>query len=520
MKNILLLLSLLIFSIPLLSDNHMDQIAHMQGEHGDARFGKYTASLDFNGDGYNDLVVRGGGSTGGPAPYYYGRLYFYFGCVGFDNEPDFTISSSDTIGIICNHVVNLGDVNNDGKEDLGCMSWKDDNYVFQILLGNNEQDSIPDFEMYFPDDDYDSGYIRALGDINNDGYDDVGISITGRFYDPNKYYIIYGNYDDLYPILFDICGERVESFSGVGDVNDDGFDDFCLGYRFGGSDRQFINKFYYGGEIIDTSDYVTLWEDSSTNMTLGLPAGDLNDDGFDDFVGHFDNSEVNIWFGWQTITSAYNLTINGGYGGYTSDYGYDYGDLNADGYTDMVFGAPWWAMDCGRAFLYLDGANPNSTVDLEFPWQDVGTEYGQSVSIGDFNMDGFDDVAIAGPTSPLGNGPGHVYVFAGNADLTDLYGIDDEPAVPDVMFTAHSNPFRYSTNISFSLPHFVQKVYLKIYNIRGQLVRELDVDTRSGIGTISWDCLDRNGKRVGPGIYFCKLTADKKETITTMVLIR
>jgi len=61
---------------------------------------------------------------------------------------------------------------------------------------------------------------------------------------------------------------------------------------------------------------------------------------------------------------------------------------------------------------------------------------------------------------------------------------------------------------------------LKIYNIRGQLVRKLGIDNKSGIGSISWDGLDNYGRKVGSGIYFYKLTAGKQKIVKKMVLMR
>ena len=51
-------------------------------------------------------------------------------------------------------------------------------------------------------------------------------------------------------------------------------------------------------------------------------------------------------------------------------------------------------------------------------------------------------------------------------------------------------------------------------------MRILDMDSKSGLGSIAWDGLDSYGKKVGSGIYFYKLTADKKEIVKKMLLMR
>ena len=107
--------------------------------------------------------------------------------------------------------------------------------------------------------------------------------------------------------------------------------------------------------------------------------------------------------------------------------------------------------------------------------------------------------------------------------LLELPESDSEAPTVDYKFELqqnYPNPFGPSTVISFSLPLSTQKAELKIYNIKGQLVRKLDMDTKSGLGSITWDGRDSNGKQVGSGIYFYKLTADKKEIVKKMILMR
>ncbi|HOZ01966.1 MAG TPA: FG-GAP repeat protein, partial [Candidatus Syntrophosphaera sp.] len=74
--------------------NYLDVMTYMSGEFGGSEFGESIASLDFNGDGYMDLVVSSGAWN--PTLTFadqnrWGKLYFYWGGPGFDNIPDFVI---------------------------------------------------------------------------------------------------------------------------------------------------------------------------------------------------------------------------------------------------------------------------------------------------------------------------------------------------------------------------------------------------------------------------------------------
>ncbi|MBN2460575.1 MAG: T9SS type A sorting domain-containing protein [Candidatus Cloacimonetes bacterium] len=67
------------------------------------------------------------------------------------------------------------------------------------------------------------------------------------------------------------------------------------------------------------------------------------------------------------------------------------------------------------------------------------------------------------------------------------------------------NPFGYSTSISFTLPS-PQSVILSLYNIKGQLIRELaGNDIHDSRQCLSWDGRDAAGNRTGSGIYLYRL---------------
>jgi len=86
----------------------------------------------------------------------------------------------------------------------------------------------------------------------------------------------------------------------------------------------------------------------------------------------------------------------------------------------------------------------------------------------------------------------------------------------------YPNPASLSTTFSFSIPSNIKNAELKIYNIKGQLVKTfIPESNEKGItDNFKWDCKDENGKTLYNGIYFYKLTADKKETIKKMIMMR
>ena len=84
------------------------------------------------------------------------------------------------------------------------------------------------------------------------------------------------------------------------------------------------------------------------------------------------------------------------------------------------------------------------------------------------------------------------------------------------------NPITSSTTISFIPSPGVEKSEIKIYNIKGQLVRNLThmTNDKSPMTSIIWDGKDNNGRQLGNGIYFYKVISGKKSAIKKMVLMR
>jgi hypothetical protein len=106
------------------------------------------------------------------------------------------------------------------------------------------------------------------------------------------------------------------------------------------------------------------------------------------------------------------------------------GDFNGDGLEDMAVGAPGEVIrglgsaggvsviygsltgldPAGNQFITQDGAVPDTA--------EAGDRFGESMAVGDFNRDGFDDLAVAAPGETLGAfvGTGAVFVLNGSAN--------------------------------------------------------------------------------------------------------
>jgi len=101
---------------------------------------------------------------------------------------------------------------------------------------------------------------------------------------------------------------------------------------------------------------------------------------------------------------------------------------------------------------------------------------------------------------------------------TDTISVDPEIQIA-IKSSAYPNPFTNSTVLQFNkttrlhsaTPRQAENTEIKIYNVKGQLVREIPAFPNRGLGTrvayeVVWDGRDKNGKKVGTGVYFYKLS--------------
>jgi hypothetical protein len=86
----------------------------------------------------------------------------------------------------------------------------------------------------------------------------------------------------------------------------------------------------------------------------------------------------------------------------------------------------------------------------------------------------------------------------------------------------YPNPFNPVTRITIGVPNgTAEKVSLKIYNVRGQLVATLFEGTRGpGFHTFLWNGTNTRGESVASGIYFARMVSAQKVMTRKMVMLK
>ena len=98
------------------------------------------------------------------------------------------------------------------------------------------------------------------------------------------------------------------------------------------------------------------------------------------------------------------------------------------------------------------------------------------------------------------------------------------PAIPDELSLGQNypNPFNPSTRIEIGIPEkYHEPVSLKIYNVRGQLVRTVFEGIKpAGFHSFAWDGTDERGTSVASGIYFARFVSHQAQLTRKMVLLK
>ena len=94
--------------------------------------------------------------------------------------------------------------------------------------------------------------------------------------------------------------------------------------------------------------------------------------------------------------------------------------------------------------------------------------------------------------------------------------------IPDycMLFQNFPNPFNPETTIAYQILR-ESDVNLKIYNIRGQLIRTLvDQKQPAGVYTVKWDAKNNSGQTVSTGVYFYWLKTNDYSKVRKLTLLR
>ncbi len=352
--------------------------------------------------------------------------------------------------------ISAGDVDGDGINDL-LIGGRPVYLILGKNIGTTSGTTIEDladasFTAENSGDDFGDA-VCMTGDVNNDGFDDILIGADRYNNSTGKTYLILGKasgWSMNTPILdaaeATFTGENQQDVSGyalsfAGDINHDGFDDFLVGAYLvdvgslvnAGRTYLFMGK--AGGWSGDLS--VTDADATVSGVSAGggfgrkvAPAGDVNHDGYDDFLIAAPGDKTYLllgksggWSGDIDLGTA-DASFIGESVGDSSGFGIGCaGDVNHDGYDDILIGADYndtYANNAGKVYLIFGKSagwaadTGLAAADASFYGEAADDHLGEAVSsAGDVNNDGFDDFLIGAPWA--GQWTGKAYLILGKA---------------------------------------------------------------------------------------------------------
>ena len=322
-------------------DAELDATAILTGEAAGDRAGFALDTIDANADGFIDLLVGAPYSDHGGEQS--GAGYIQFGPIKSGSLIDASVKiygeqSSDFMGYA---VLNAGDINGDGFDDVAMSAYRYDPYaahlsttlpnaggVFVFFGPITSMPTIQDADLTIYGSEpfeYLGRSLAKAGDVNGDGYEDLLIGASSRMTSDGDVagsaFLLSGDehihgvhWSDRLTARLD--GEsHIDDFSrsmtSLGDINGDGYDDIAIGAK--GANTQ----------APDTG-------------AVYLYLGPLN--------GVYLENECQAILMGDTINTKAGISID------------NIGDINADGVSDLIIGGynnPTFGTDAGSAYIVL-----------------------------------------------------------------------------------------------------------------------------------------------------------------------
>jgi hypothetical protein len=574
---------------PCSTPGHVTQTQSGDTNEVDDAFGQSLTTGDFNGDGKSDLAigvpgeeVSGADSAGMVIVYYgeYAREPQHWGQL----QAGETAETGDRFGA----AIAAGDFNGDGWDDLVIgvpgeeVTGAAKAGMVVIYYGSSAGLQASGAQLWHQSqagavnetgDQF--GASLAAGDFNNDGTDDLVIGTPGQDFtgaaNAGMVVVYYGSATGLRASGAQLwqqsqAGESDEADDqfgaslAPGDFNGDSHDDLAIGVpgeNIDGATDAGLTVVYYGSATGLQASGAQLWDQSQAGTSndagdlfgAALASGNFDGDPHDDLAigvpgedisGATDAGQAVVYYGSPSgLQSSGAQPWNQSQAGAGNDAGDQFGvalasgNFNGDLHDDLAISVPGESfngtMNTGMVVVYYGASGGLASIGAErldqkkaFGIDESGDQLGLSLASGDFDSDSKHDLAIGAPNEDIGAlvNAGEVYVYAGSPGGF-MTSVADRGrtrlSIPEAYALAQNypNPFNPSTTIEFDVRK-TGRVTLKIYNTLGQEVAILvDENLPAGRHAVAFDATG-----LPSGLYFYRLSVNSFSQVKKMELIK
>lgn len=350
----------------------------IQGDPGlNAEFGRaVTSAGDVNGDGFADIVIGAPGANSQD-----GAAFLFLGGAGSLGERRQTLRPppgplGGTFGL---SVASAGDVNGDGYADVVIGAPGLSGGTVYVFHGDSTGlSATPHATLTEPDGlGGEFGWaVGTAGDVDGDGFGDIVVGAPRVNSNAGRAYVFYGSSSGIRPTdptrratLVGSGTERLGWAVAALDLDGNGLSDVAIGAPGAGSNVGAVRVYSGGPGGLAPSDPTRLLVINGSTPsqffgTMVSSGGDLDGDGFADLAVGSPEAEtaaglVHVYGGGPAGADPLDDTRNaeltapssGAFGA-----GLGSGDIDGDGLSDLLVGAPGVSGSVGAVFVFRGGA--------------------------------------------------------------------------------------------------------------------------------------------------------------------
>lgn len=464
----LLILALIAFALPVHPLTVLAEIeqvdthvwSYFSGNPGALLGSALSPAGDVNNDGYDDVLLGAYLYESNDDLQGEGRAYLFTGSAsGLGAEPVWSVYGGAAFAYLGWAVTGAGDLDGDGYDDVAVSanrctdSTKTAGEVHVFYGGPDGPSLTADWSAVGDQAEACFGYaLASAGDVNDDGFDDL--LVGAPLYDhpllnEGAVYLYYGSASGLNSTPQRVFYGELENAElgtslAAGDFDLDGFSDIVLGLP--GYSNPLLSEgrvqVYFGSSTGPSTVADWIQEGDQNGARYGssvAAAGDVDGDTYPDLLVGADRHEdtstpINnegtayLYLGGAGGLNSAPLWMYSGQvvGGFLGSSVSGAGDVNGDGFADLVLGASHYSdpeLAEGSVFFFLGATGgPAAVPDWTHQLNQANARLGWLVAgAGDVNADGFTEIMVSAPwyETSSSNDEGLVEVFHGEADGLD-----------------------------------------------------------------------------------------------------